>query len=134
MDPANVYAAWDYDNKRCTCATNAPLASQVEANGTAVVPEQIDTCGPNYEVLVTHTTWQFKECSNEYQWTSTGVYNSQADFAGIFALCKNYPLMAIWPVSWRLLETPEGKCVSVHACQRLRQRATSTIGRAELVN
>ncbi|WWC90914.1 uncharacterized protein L201_005852 [Kwoniella dendrophila CBS 6074] len=88
-----TYSAYLSSSGVCKCGSNSfTTASIVTGNAGG--------CGTNYEVSLTHTSFQFVECINNYNFnTPLDAQSSSSDFYGIIASCRNSQYVAIWPTS-----------------------------------
>ncbi|WWC95373.1 hypothetical protein V866_002235 [Kwoniella sp. B9012] len=93
-NPAYKYSAWQSGTQRCGCATNTFAAS-------ATVTGNSGGCGTNYEVWITHTTFDFSYCIQNYAVDNSRalVQSSTTDFASIFSTCAAYGNIAIYPTT-----------------------------------
>ncbi|WWC90913.1 uncharacterized protein L201_005851 [Kwoniella dendrophila CBS 6074] len=87
----NVYSAYITTSGQCSCASNSfPANSVVTGNAGG--------CGSNYEVSITHTTFQFKECIQGYGLTTpVDAQSGNTDFYSILKACPNSDYVAIYP-------------------------------------
>ncbi|WWC86252.1 uncharacterized protein L201_001125 [Kwoniella dendrophila CBS 6074] len=89
-----IYSAWISTTFACYCGSNSfSTASVVAGNANG--------CGINFEVSITHTTFQFQQCTNNYRLTYYDLQSSSSDFYSIFqtANCRRSQYLAIWPTS-----------------------------------
>ncbi|WWC93577.1 hypothetical protein V866_000412 [Kwoniella sp. B9012] len=91
-DITYIYSAWSSTTGGCSCGSNT-FTTDVIATGNS------GGCGSNYEVSITHTTYDFYTCTNNYRFDTIGAQSSSTDFYAIFTACRNYPLMAIYPTT-----------------------------------
>ncbi|WVW85828.1 hypothetical protein I302_107866 [Kwoniella bestiolae CBS 10118] len=87
-----IYSAYLSTTGGCSCGSNTFTTAQITSGNAG-------GCGSNYEVSITHTTFDFMYCTNSYSAQSVGPQSSTTDFYSIFQTCRNYPYMAIYPTS-----------------------------------
>ncbi|WWC71748.1 uncharacterized protein I206_105707 [Kwoniella pini CBS 10737] len=88
-DTSYIYSAWTSTTSGCSCGTNS-FDTDTMAQGNP------GGCGSNYEVTITHTTWDFELCTNNYQFTTANIQSHTSDYYSIFSICAPYAGMAIW--------------------------------------
>ncbi|WWC71766.1 uncharacterized protein I206_105725 [Kwoniella pini CBS 10737] len=91
-DTSYIYSAWTSTTSGCSCGSNSFQTGSVAYGNPG-------NCGGNYEVSITHTTFNFISCTNTYQFTGAIIQSSSTDFFAIFNQCRSYRYMAIWPTS-----------------------------------
>ncbi|WRT68196.1 uncharacterized protein IL334_005171 [Kwoniella shivajii] len=109
----NIYAAWDPQSGLCGCGTNSFTDSQTTLGNPGGC-----AAGSSYEVYIIHTTYDFLDCSNNYQFGGALYQSQSTDYYSIFQTCASYPYMAIYPA---------GNGIFAYACgSTLTQTSTQT--------
>ncbi|WWC63084.1 uncharacterized protein I303_105683 [Kwoniella dejecticola CBS 10117] len=91
-DTSYIYSAWTQTTSGCSCGSNSFQTGAIAFGNPG-------GCGGNYEVSITHTTYNFETCSNDYNFGGSVIQSNSNDFFAIFQACKAYRYMAIYPTA-----------------------------------